>query len=166
MDLDFHSTLIRYFTAEKYEAVAFFLVGCMAFGFGVLLLVHGGPYRFAAIPLIAVSLAQISVGAGVFVRTDRQVDTLTARWQSDRGAFRSEETARMQTVMTNFRVYKTVEIAVLVLGIALVLLFPQRERLYSAGIGCIGQAALMLVFDLFAEHRGREYLDAVGKLSS
>lgn len=166
MDFDFHSTLIRYFTAEKYEAVAFFVVGCAAFGFGVLLLIHGGPYRFAALPLIAVALAQLSVGAGVFLRTDRQVDTLTARWQGERAAFRSEETARMEKVMANFRIYKTAEIAVLLFGIALAVFFPHREKLYAAGIGCIGQAALMLIFDLFAEHRGREYLAAVQKLGS
>ena len=165
MDLDFHSTLIRYFTAEKYESVMFFLVGCAALGFGVLLLLHGGAYRMAAIPLIAVALAQIPVGAGVFLRTDAQVTTLTARWQNDRSAFRAEETDRMTKVMNNFRVYKYAEIAILALGVALALFFPHREKLYAAGIGCIAQGAFMLIADLFAEHRGQQYLDAVGKLS-
>jgi hypothetical protein len=57
-----------------------------------------------------------------------------------------------------------VEIALLAAGIALTFLFRQAPFLYSMGIGFIIQPALMLVLDLFAEHRGGEYLQAVRSL--
>jgi hypothetical protein len=35
---------------------------------------------------------------------------------------------------------------------------------YSVGIGCIAQAALMLVFDLVAEHRAEVYVEHIRRL--
>ncbi len=70
----------------------------------------------------------------------------------------------MDRVMAGFRLYKGAEIALLATGVALALAFPRREGLHAAGIGLVLQAALMLVLDLFAEKRGRDYLDAVARL--
>jgi len=60
--------------------------------------------------------------------------------------------------------YQAVEIALLAAGIGLCPAFPRRQGWYAAGIGLLVQAALMLVLDLFAGKRGRDYLDAIARL--
>jgi hypothetical protein len=115
-------------------------------------------------PLAAIAAIQLAVGGTVLLRTDRQVAALEARLAADPVGFRAEEGARMERVMGGFRLYKAVEIALLAAGIGLALAFPRREGPYAAGIGLLVQAALMLVLDLFAEKRGRNYLDAIARL--
>lgn len=162
---EMHALLIRYFAAEKQEGLLFVAVGVAALVVSAFLLRGGGPYRGMALPLAAVALIQLGVGGGVWLRTDRQVADLSARLDRESAAYRVAETARMEKVMSGFRLYKAVEIALLAAGIGLALLFPSRDVLYSAGIGLVAQAALMLVLDLFAERRAREYLDALARLA-
>lgn len=71
----------------------------------------------------------------------------------------------MEKVMANFRIYKLVEIAIFALGVGLTFAFPGRDFVYSVGIGCVAQGAFMLVLDLFAEHRGAAYLEALRALA-
>jgi hypothetical protein len=78
-------------------------------------------------PLAAVAAIQLAVGGTVLLRTDRQVAALEARLAADPAGFRDLEAARMERVMAGFRLYKTVEIALLAAGIALCLAFPRRE---------------------------------------
>jgi hypothetical protein len=156
--------LVRYFAAEKQESLLFVAAGAVALLAAALLLRGGGPYRAMAWPLLAVAVIQLAVGGSVFLRTESQVATLEARLAADPTGFRTEETQRMRRVMAGFRLYKAVEIALLAAGIALALAFPRREGPYAAGIGLVVQAALMLVLDLFAEKRGRDYLEAVARL--
>lgn len=156
--------LVRYFAAEKQESLLFLAAGLVALLAAALLLRGGGPYRAMAWPLAAIAVIQVAVGGAVLLRTDRQVGALEARLVADPAGFRSEESARMERVMAGFRLYKAVEIALLAAGIGLALAFPRREGWYAAGIGLLLQAALMLVLDLFAEKRGRDYLDAIGRL--
>jgi hypothetical protein len=117
-----------------------------------------------AIPLVLIALIQIGVGGSVYLRTDGQVAALSAQLAKEPAAYVSAETARMEKVMAGFRTYKVVEIAIFALGVALSYAFARRPMAYSAGIGCILQASAMLVADLFAEHRGQAYLDAVRAL--
>ncbi len=156
--------LVRYFAAEKQESLLFVAAGLAALVAAALLLRGSGPYRAMAWPLAAVAAIQLAVGGTVLLRTDRQVAGLEARLAANPAGFRDLEAARMERVMAGFRLYKAVEIALLAAGIALCLAFPRREGWYAAGIGLLVQAALMLVLDLFAEKRGRDYLDAVARL--
>jgi len=157
--------MLGYFQAEKQEALIFLAAGLVALAVSAALLRGGGPWRAMAWPLGAVALIQVAVGGGVFLRTDGQVAALSQRLDADPAACRAEETARMDRVMTGFRNYKAIEVALLAAGIALTFLFPQRQSLYAAGVGLVLQPAFMLVLDLFAEHRGRAYLDALSRLA-
>ena len=69
----------------------------------------------------------------------------------------------MASVMANFQVYKTIEIAMLVVGAGLVALCRKRAALAAIGAGCLLQGGAMLAFDLFAEARGRNYVEAIGR---
>ena len=69
----------------------------------------------------------------------------------------------MASVIANFQVYKTIEIAMLVAGAGLVVFSRKRAAVAAVGAGCLLQGGAMLVFDLFAEARGRNYVEAIGR---
>jgi hypothetical protein len=151
--------LQSYFFAEKWEGLAFVLVGVAAITLAALL--WRGPYRGMGVPLVLVALIQISVGGAVFLRTDRQEQQLLAQLETAPSAMASAELARMHGVMANFKIYKLVELCIFALGVLLTYAFAHREFVYSIGIGCVAQGAFMLVLDLFAEHRGDAYMHAL-----
>jgi hypothetical protein len=72
--------------------------------------------------------------------------------------FRTEELARMKKVNDSFKLYKAIEIVLLVIGIFMSYYFAESMTLYSVAIGLIAQSSLMLVADLFAERRAYEYI--------
>jgi len=152
-------SMIRYFVAEKRESALFVLVGLAAIALSVWL--WRTPHRGMVYPLVAVALIQIAVGGGVYLRTDAQIAALSARYQRDADGFRAAEITRMNAVMGNFRLYKSVEIALLVVGIALSFVLGRREPWLSLAAGLIIQSAIMLTLDLFAEQRGASYLAQV-----
>ena len=156
--------MVSYFAAEKAESWLFILVGVVALGASVWLLRTGSSYRGMAWPLIAVGLIQLVVGGTVAFRTDAQVAELTAQLASSPSAFQLAEVPRMEVVMRNFALYKGIELALLLVGVALTYAFRQKELVYGIGVGLVMQASLMLVLDLFAERRGDEYLSALREL--
>jgi hypothetical protein len=71
----------------------------------------------------------------------------------------------MQTVMANFKLYKTVELLLLVLGACLIAFFSKWDAANAIGIGLVVQAGFTLALDLFAEARGEGYLTALAGIS-
>ena len=120
------------------------------------------PKHRDCVPAVAIALIQLS-GLSVFARTHGQVATLVEQRRSAPAAFRAAEGARMDKVMANFRVYKTIEIALLVGGAGVIVAFRKRPSLVAVAVGCLLQGGAMLVLDLFAEARGRTYLEAIGR---
>jgi hypothetical protein len=160
------ANMAEYFLAEKQESLIFLLVGALAIGASIYLLVTRHSYRGMAYPLIAVGLIQIAVGGSVYLRTDAQLAGLGEQLTAAPAAYKAAELPRMEKVATNFTIYKGIEIALLAAGIALTFAFRQREQLYGAGIGLILQASLMLVFDLVAERRADTYMALIRELPS
>ncbi|HYO73870.1 MAG TPA: hypothetical protein VEU33_48165 [Archangium sp.] len=156
--------MVGYFAAEKAESWLFILVGVVAVGVAVWLLVTGHSYRGMAYPLIAVGLIQLVVGGTVAFRTDAQVAALAQQLAASPSAFQLAEVPRMEVVMRNFELYKGVEIALLLVGVGLAYAFRRKELVYGVGVGLVMQASLMLVLDLFAEKRGDDYLAAIRAL--
>lgn len=154
----------EYFAAEKSESLLFILVGVVAIGVAVWLWQDGHRLKSMAFPLVAIALIQIVVGSTVFFRTDAQLSTLQQSLATASAKFKASETPRMETVMKAFSTYKIIEIALLAIG-ALLIIFMQRNDV-AAGIGggLVIQSAFMLCLDLFAEARGENYLNALGKL--
>jgi hypothetical protein len=102
-----------YFVAEKQESVIFVVVGLLAIGFSLWLWMNGHRLKYMAYPLVVIALMQIVVGGTVYLRTDSQVSTLSAQLQVNPAALKAEETARMETVMKNFSIYKSIEMLLL-----------------------------------------------------
>lgn len=164
--MSMQSQLVRYFAAEKAESVVFILMGVVALGVSVWLWRTGSSYRGMMWPLGLVALIQLGVGGSIYLRTDGQVEALTAQLASAPGAYQAAEVARMEVVMRSFALYKLIELALFAVGVGLTYAFRDRQTLYAVGIGLVLQSSLMLVADLFAEKRGDEYLAQVRGLSA
>jgi hypothetical protein len=150
-----------YFTAEKQESVIFIAVGLVAIGISVWLWMNGHRLKFMAYPLVAIALMQLVVGGLIYLRTDAQLSTLSAQLQVAPAVLKAEETTRMQTVMKNFSIYKTVEMVLLVVGVGMIAFLQRHDLAAGIGVGLVLQAAFTLTLDIFAEARGADYLSVL-----
>lgn len=150
--------LTPYFAAEKQEALLFMAVGVGALALSAWLWLRDGSYKGMLYPLVAIAAIQVTVGSTVYSRTDAQVAALMLKARSDPAAFRAEETQRMQVVIKNFVIYRTIEIALLLAGLLLMLVMRSHAFWHAFGIGLSIQSSLMLLLDYFAEARAAEYL--------
>ncbi len=153
--------LLVYFVGEKQESVLFLAVGLLAIGVAVWLWSTDHRFRLMALPLLVVALMQIGVGFTIYARTDTQVQSLGMLQKNEPAQFQVEEIGRMQTVMANFKIYKTIEIVLLIFALALIAFLPKSDAAVGIGAGLLVQAAFTLTLDLFAEARGEAYLAAL-----
>lgn len=152
------AAMTTYFIDEKWESALFIAVGAAMIVFSFVLYRADSLYKAAAVPLVLFALIQIAVGAVIYQRTDNQLSGLYKQAGEQATQYQQEEGARMDKVLSSFKLYRGVEIALLLLGIALCLVFREKMHLYAGGVGLIGQAALMLVLDLVAEKRADIYV--------
>jgi hypothetical protein len=160
------SFIYRYFTAEKQESLLFLIVGIVAVMLAVVcwFFIKSNPnfFKGAAIPLLAIGLIQMVVGYSVYSRTDKQKADIAYNMGMDAANYvKHTELPRMKTVMTNFVIYRWVEIAFIITGLVLIFLFksnPDKSFWYGFGVALAIQAVMMLGADYFAEKRGKVYL--------
>ena len=150
-----------YFGAEKLESLLFIVVGALAIALALVLLRRRSSLRGMAIPLIAVALIQLVVGGTVYLRSDAQAAQLQQQARDAPAEFKRAETARMKTVIANFELYRSIEIGLLALGMAIVVLLRNREFWFAFGLGLVLQSGFMLALDHFAEARAHDYFKAV-----
>jgi glucan phosphoethanolaminetransferase (alkaline phosphatase superfamily) len=150
-----------YFGAEKLESLLFIVVGALAIALALVLLRRRSSLRGMAIPLIAVALIQLVVGGTVYLRSDAQAAQLQQQAREAPAEFKRSETTRMKTVMANFELYRSIEIGLLALGMAIVVLLRNHEFWFAFGLGLVLQAGFMLALDHFAEARAHDYFKAV-----
>lgn len=152
------SQLMLYFEAEKQAAVLIGSLGVIAGIFAAYLWVTASSFKAMAWPLILIGLAEIAIGVGLFIRTDPQVARLQEGFKVNPQATVQTEVARMTKVNRSFKVIEVIEVVVILVGIFLALFFRSRNLAFaSVGMGLFLQAAVLLVFDLFAEHRALVY---------
>jgi hypothetical protein len=106
------------------------------------------------------------VGASVYLRTDTQQSTLSVQLKANPAVLKVEETSRMQTVLKNFSIYKTVEMVLLIFGVGMIAFLQRHDMAAGIGVGLVLQAAFTLTLDIFAETRGADYLSAIGAIPS
>jgi hypothetical protein len=157
--MDFIKT---YFSAEKSESLIFMTIGVLAIAFSTYAIVKWGEpfYKGFAIPGILIGLIQIVVGGTVYFRSDKQTQELEMLYSKSKTDFVKIETDRMNHVMNNFSLYKKIEIAFVLTGLLMILLFSSKEFWLGIGVGMLLQDALMLTADVFAERRGMIYQTA------
>ena len=138
-----------YFNAEKFESFFFIAAGLIAIICSVwfLIKIRQPFYTGMAWPLIAVALLQLFVGTTVAIRSPKDIERVERILASEQAKIQTEEIPRMVTVMKNFVLYRWVEIALLVAGLALFLSFPPMSLWRGIGAGLGIQSALMLALD-------------------
>jgi hypothetical protein len=158
------ATMLEYFAAERRESLLFISIGVVAVAAGWTLFRGQSAFRAAAYPLIAIATVQIVVGLAVYMRTDGQVAALSTQLASTPIDFRTDETARMVRVMASLKLYKVIEIVLILAAVTMIGAFRTPSAAFAIGSGLLLQASVMLVADIVAEHRGQLYLDAVARL--
>lgn len=158
----------NYFAAEKSESLIFMVIGLLTIGFLVYALLKWGDsfYKGFAIPAILIGFIQLVVGATVYFRTDRQITEMEQLYSKSKPAFIKTEMVRMEIIMKNFKRYKKIEVAFVLVGLLLILILPQKQFWTGLGVGMLLQGALMLTADIFAERRGTIYLQHIFELTT
>ena len=158
------TSIDTYFQAERAESLLFAAFGVTAIALALYLLWrYGGALAMGlAVPLVLVGLIQIVVGGTVLLRTSAQAVALKAQYVQAPARFKADETPRMVQVMANFKTYKWIEVAFVIIGLALTVLVSQPFWL-GIGMGMLVQGALMLPADITAERRGVEYQAAIAR---
>jgi hypothetical protein len=166
------SFIYKYFIAEKQESLLFLIIGMVAILLAIVFwfFIKSNPsfFKGAAIPLLAIGLIQIVVGYTVYSRTDKQKKDIAYNIGIEPVSFvKQTELPRMEKVMTNFIIYRWVEIAFIITGLVLIFIFksnPDKSFWYGLGMALAIQAALMLCADYFAEKRGKVYTEELRKI--
>ena len=166
------SFIYKYFIAEKQESLLFLIIGIAAILLAVVFwfFIKSNPsfFKGAAIPLLAIGLIQMVVGYTVYSRTDKQKKDIAYNIGIETVSFvKQTELPRMEKVMTNFVIYRWVEIAFIITGLVLIFLYrlnPGKTFWYGFGIVLAIQAAIMLGADYFAEKRGKVYTEELKKI--
>ena len=158
------NNLGSFFAAEKQESVIFISVGILAIAVSIWLWINGHRLKSMAYPLVIIGLMQMAVGSTIFFRTDSQVSALSTQLQQNPTAMRVEESARMETVMKNFSIYKAIEMILLITGVGIIIFLQQKDVAAVIGIGLILQSAITLTLDIFAEARSADYMSALDRV--
>ena len=72
----------------------------------------------------------------------------------------------MEKVLSNFVIYRYVEIALIILGIVLMYSSMNDTFWRGIGLGLFIQACIVLCLDFFAERRGHIYLEYLNQLDN
>ena len=155
-----------YFNGEKQESLLFIIVGVSAIIAALILLFYFKHQwgKGAAWPLLFIGIVQLVIGYSVYTRSDAQRKDIVYKMDMNTDALIKEELPRMEKVMSNFAIYKYIEIGLLVLGIAMFFYFRnQIDKQFWMGLfaALMLQAGLMLLANGFAERRGHKYLEGM-----
>lgn len=150
-----------YFQAERNESLIFMIIGATAIvsGFYFLLVINSKFYNGLSWPLIFIAVIQIFVGTIIYFRSPTDLKRVTTFAQNSPKNIRNLEIPRMEKVMTQFKLYRYIEMGLIVLGLVLFLIASPTGFWKGVGLGIIIQAGLMLIADSFAENRGQHYLE-------
>src|SRR5262245_6405605 len=124
-----------YFESEKKAGFFALAVGIFACSTGSAFMISAMPtfYIGAAVALLAIGIMEIIVGSTLARRSDFQSRDLQKLLGDNPGEFVGLEFPRMEKIMRNFSMFKKMEIAVIVIALALILL--NDEPVFSKGLG-------------------------------
>ena len=156
--------LMIYFNVEKNAGLFLAGAGVAIVAAAAVLFRARSDLRSLAVTLGVLALAEIALGAGLYLRTGPQVSRLAAQFGSDAARFSSDEGARMIRVQRNFVVIEYVEVAIIIVSAIVALVWKHRPAASGVALGLLISAAFLLAFDIVAERRGAVYLQALEAL--
>jgi ABC-type xylose transport system permease subunit len=161
----------KYFMAEKAESGLFVAIGVAAIIAAIICFfaIKTPQYKGAAIPFLIVGILLSIVGFTVYKKSDGDRIRNVYAFTMNPSELKQIETPRMVTVMKKFVLYRYVEIALVVIGLALFFYCRnnQAQAYYKGlGIGLATMALIALTADYFAEKRGHIYLNLLHEFAA
>jgi hypothetical protein len=158
-----------YFNAEKQAGLLFLMAGIVAVLLALFLLFSRKQQwsKGAAWPFLVVGLLMSVVGYSVFSKSDAQRKDIVYKMDMNTDAIATKEIPRMEKVMVNFAYYRYAEIAFLLTGLMLFIVFrnqPTRAWWTGLGLSLAFMAAVALIADGFAERRGSGYVKGLKEM--
>ena len=153
--------IVKYFTGEKAESYLFLFMGVVALilAVGFLLGLKTAFWKGVAIPFLIVATLELVVGYTIVRRSPKDIVRVENYYKSDPAKIIDQEIPRMEKVMSNFVLFRYLEITLIVLGIFLMYSTQKDTFLRGIGFGLFIQASIVLSLDFFAERRGKVYVD-------
>lgn len=153
------SPVIKYYTAERMWCIAGAVIALASIAIAVWFLFKTKEQYTTGIsyPFLVLGIIFFAICASVATRSTADLRRVTDIIQSSPPLLGNGEIPRMQKVMANFNVIIVLEL-VFVTSSLLVLVFASPSPLWKGvWTGLIIQSAWLLVFDLFARSRGKDY---------
>lgn len=153
--------IVKYFNGEKAESYIFILSGVIALILALyfILALKTSFWKGVAVPFIIVALLEFIVGYTIVTRSSKDIIRVESYIQKEPQSVKVLEIPRMEKVMSNFVVFRYVEIVLIISGIALMYSSVNDTFWRGAGLGLFIQANMVLCLDFFAERRGHVYVE-------
>jgi len=160
--------VVRYFSGEKAESHLFVFLGIATILVAsyFLLGLKSSFWKGASIPFVLVAVLELVVGFTISNRSPRDIARVEHQIKHEPGRIITEEIPRMEVVMRNFKVYRYVEIALVVCGLILMYAGGIPSFWRGLGFGLFTQAGIVICLDYFAEARGVAYLEYLRTFTS
>ena len=156
-----NDALTMYFNGEKYAGLMLAAFAIFAIAAAVLLYRSGGDLRSFAMTLGILALAEIALGVGLYARTGPQARGLEDQLRSDATTFYAAEGTRMARVQRNFVIIEYVELVVIISCALAAVILKAKPGPAGVALGLLINASVLLAFDVLAERRGAEYVEAL-----
>lgn len=155
--------IVTYFAAERRDGMLALIAGLAALSASAWLVITRHQHRGAAIPLALIAVIELAVAASYLSRDVTVVLRLLEQLDTSPQALAATELPRMNTTVRNYRLTVVAEVIVLVAGVALALA-GRRDFWFAVGLGCIIQAAPLLIADVLGARRASVYHEALQAL--
>lgn len=156
--------LHQYLSGQRLTALLFIGAGALALLLSLWLLRRRSAWRGMAVPLVLIALLQWGVGGTLYLRSAAQATQLPQWQQFHRdapAAFKAQERTRLNTVFADLELYRSIELGLLALGMAMAVLLRNRPFWLAFGSGLALQACVLLMLQAFAAARTHEYFKAL-----
>jgi hypothetical protein len=152
--------VVKYFNGEKAESYIFIFIGVIAFAMTLYFIftLKTSFWKGVAIPFILVALLEFIVGYTIVTRSSKDIIRVQTYITNESQKIQIDEIPRMEKVLSNFVIYRYVEIALILLGIVLMYSSMNDTFWRGIGLGLFIQASIVLCLDFFAERRGHIYI--------
>ena len=152
--------VVKYFNGEKAESYIFILIGVIALAMAAYFIfaLKSSFWKGVAIPFIIVALLEFIVGYTIVTRSPKDITRVETFIKKEPQSIKTLEIPRMEKVMSNFVIFRYAEIALIILGMALMYSSMNDTFWRGIGLGLFIQASIVLCLDFFAERRGHIYI--------
>jgi hypothetical protein len=159
--------VIKYFNGEKAESYIFILIGVIALAMALyfIFVLKTVFWKGLAMPFIIVASLEFIVGYTIVTRSPKDITRVETFIKKEPQSINTLEIPRMEKVMSNFVIFRYAEIALIILGMALMYSSMNDTFWRGIGLGLFIQASIVLCLDFFAERRGYHYMEYLKEFS-